>query len=192
MMLPPKKTGGGLRRSSTPQRDEAIVLSESELNPKVVNGSAYDKGSVSAGGITRLEIPHDAVLQTGAPSGQVLIYLKKTLAFGGHPPVPISIAEGRRFMGVALRVQDTDAQLATYGEWDSRIEGGAFIRLLVRVPDGMVVSRTQGLSGVKSQANSDRIGLTEESSAWYGSRRPRSGWVAVGTQPDPDCVAKMV
>jgi hypothetical protein len=67
--------------------------------------------------------------------------MAKTLSFGGHPPEPMSIHGARKTMGCAVRVEGDSLVVATYGEWASRKEGGAHMKLVAVIPDGVEVEQ---------------------------------------------------
>lgn len=83
--------------------------------------------------------------------------------------------------------------VATFGEWDSRIEGGADITLMAIVPEGLEVERRQGLSGPRSEGHdwrgeSQAKPTDAEGEYWYGPTSPAEGWSAVTAVPDPSWV----
>jgi hypothetical protein len=98
-------------------------------------------------------------------------------------------------MGCAVRAEGDELLLATFGEWDSHIEGGAQMKLVANVPEGMDVEQRKGLSGEDS-AGREWHGqyLTKSKDAkggyWYGPASPAEGWTAVPDVPDPDRTAR--
>jgi hypothetical protein len=76
--------------------------------------------------------------------------MAKTLNYGGHPGELMTIRKMREDMGCASREDGDTLLIRTFGEWDSRIEGGAYITLVVVVPNGVEVEQRKGLSGPKN------------------------------------------
>ena len=108
------------------------------------------------------------------------------------------IADARRYMGIAYKIDHANVTLGTYGEWDSHIEGGARIRgLRVDVPAGLMVRKEQGLIGEKSRANGlpttdpDSFDTQElKRCYWYGPRGPNAEWQAIAMQTDGHIIMK--
>jgi hypothetical protein len=176
-----------------PNFDPSIELSE--RFGRVENGSAYDRAAVDLGTAKKLTLPDDAVVRRSGEAGKVQLFMKKTLAFGGHPPEPMSIRDARKNMGCAVKAEGDALVVATFGEWDSRIEGGTELRLVAVVPEGVEVEQRKGLSGPDS-AGREWHGqyLTKPKDAkrgyWYGPASPADGWTAVPAVADPDRIAK--
>jgi hypothetical protein len=106
----------------------------------------------------------------------------------------MSIRGALKNIGCAVRVEDDTLVVATYGEWDSRIEGGAYMKVVAVIPDGLVVEQRKGLSGPDSAGHEwhDQY-LTKPKDAkdgyWYGPAAPAKG-VDGGTcssRPGSDC-----
>jgi hypothetical protein len=176
---------------------DAISSSMWTADPNVENGRAYDKAALSISADQVLVVPKDAAVEEGAPAGRVEVFMKKTLAFGGHPPERMSIRLARNHMGVGCKTEGGKVILATYGEWDSQIEGGAFLELLVRVPEGVTVERRADLSGPESVGREWHAEyLTKPAEAkegyWYGPASPGPGWQALRGEPDRDYRARYV
>ena len=176
-----------------PSFDPSVELSD--RFGKIQNGSAYDGATMALDGARKLVLPDNAIIRrTGAP-GEVRLFMKKTLHFAGHPPRGMGIADARANMGCAVKTDGDVLAVATFGEWDSHIEGGADMQLVVVVPQGVEVEQREGLSGPDS-AGSDRIGrnMTDHRGAtggyWYGAAAPAEGWQAVLTVPDPGRTAR--
>src|SRR5262245_58053584 len=81
--------GGWWMAGWWPNFDSSIELSN--RFGKVENGSAYDQAAVDLGATKKLVLPDNAVVQRSGEAGKVQLFMKKTLAFGGHPPEPMSI-----------------------------------------------------------------------------------------------------
>jgi hypothetical protein len=176
--------------------DPSVVLDQQRApNPGVENGTAYDTAAVDPGAARTVVLPDTAAVQRTAEAGVVRLFMAKRLGFVGHPPEPISIRSGRKNMGCAVRVEGDALVIATFGEWDSHIEGGAGLRLVAVVPDGLGVGQREGLSGEKSAAR-ERKGTygTKPPDAkggyWYAPTTPADGWKAVADRPDPNRTAR--
>lgn len=176
----------------SPNFDRSIVLSQ--RFGKVENGSAFDRAALDIGEHKKVILPDGAEVRRKGTGTKVQIFMKKTLAFGGHPPERMSIRTARKYMGCAVRAEDDGLVVATFGEWDSRIEGGAQMGLVFVVPEGIEVEQRPGLSGPKS-AGREWHGqyLTKPKEVkegyWYGPASPADGWTAVPDVPDRDRTA---
>ena len=119
----------------------------------------------------------------------------KRLTYLGHPPEPMSIRSGRKNMGCAVKTEGGALVIATFGEWDSHIEGGAGLKLVAVVPAGLGVEQRTGLSGETSAARG-RPGRNQtkppdaKGGYWYAPATPADGWKAVPDQPDPNRTAR--
>jgi hypothetical protein len=161
----------------------------------VENGSAYDRAAVDLSDARKLILPHNAVVRRAGEPGKIQFFMKKTLQFVGHPPKSMSIRDARQNMGCAVKSEGGDLLVATFGEWDSHIEGGTQMKLVASVPDGIAIEQRQELSGTKS-AGQEWHGqyLTRPKDArggyWYGPASPGAGWAAVPDVPDLDRTAR--
>jgi len=178
---PPQKPAGSAA-------DASLVLGS--LRGDVQNGDAYDQASLSLAEIKRVILPESATIRQTDEGDSLRIYMKKSLAFGGHPPAPMSIVEARKNMGCATQREKGALKVATFGEWDSRKEGAAGIKLLILVPKNIEILKHRGLSGDESSANkwtksnrSTRYALIN-GHWWYGPAAPGEGWAVVATEPD--------
>ncbi|NQT15065.1 MAG: hypothetical protein HQ582_20075 [Planctomycetes bacterium] len=157
----------------------------------VQNGLAYDKASVDVSSYRRLVLPADAALDRGGQPGKLDIYMEKTLSFLGHPPASMSIRKSRKKMGCACRAEGDSLTVATYGEWDSHIEGGASMRLLFVVPESIEIETDESLSGEDSKGLQwNGVCLTEPKDGdmgyWVGPASPTTEWYAIPDVPDAD------
>jgi hypothetical protein len=176
--------------------DPSIVFDDQNgADQKVENGSAYDRAAVDLGSAKKVVLPDDAEVRRSTQPGKVELFMKKTLAFGGHPPEPMSIRGARKNMGCAVKAEGSALMVATFGEWDSHIEGGAYMRVIAVVPEGVELEQRQRLSGEDS-AGREWNGqyLTKPKDAkggyWYGPASPADGWTAIPDVPDRDCTAQ--
>jgi len=172
--------------------DSSIVVSERYVaigGAIVENGSAFDRAVLDVTPYKTLILPDDAAVRDGAPAKEVQIFMQKKLSFGGHPPERMSIRGARKNMGSAVKADGDTLMVATFGEWDSRIEGGAFMGLLFLVPEEIKIRRQANLSGPDS-AGREWTGayLTKPKDAkegyWYGPASPAEGWSRVPDVPD--------
>ncbi len=154
-------------------------------------GTSCYKASVDISKYTKLILPADATIKRDGEPGKLHIYMKKTLGFVGHPPESMSIKDVRRNMGCACRADADSLIVATYGEWDSHIEGGASMQLLFVVPGSFKIETDKSLSGEHSKGREwDGGYLTKpknvDNGYWYGPASPASGWNAIPDVPDTD------
>jgi hypothetical protein len=174
--------------------DSSIVLGEpfhTVHGLTIENGSAFDKAAVDMAPYEKVVVPTEAVVQRSKDDQRLQIFMQKTLSFAGHPTEPISIRTARKNMGCAVKAEQEALVVATFGEWDSRIEGGANIRVVLIVPAGIEVERRAQLSGPKSDGHEwHGQYLTKpkevEEGYWYGPATPADGWRAIPDVPDPE------
>jgi hypothetical protein len=165
--------------------DPGVVPDGAEApSDRVENGRAYDKATIEIDASKGLVVPGDAKVAAAGAEGRVEVFLEKRLSYAGHPPDRMSIRDERRKMGLATRAEGGKLVVATCGEWDSDIEGGARMRVLLRVPPGLPVEHRQGLSGPVNwfppPARKERERVTPG----------EGGWKAVPDEPDPRHTAK--
>jgi hypothetical protein len=127
-----------------PNFDRSIELSD--IFGSVENGSAYDRATVDLGNVKKVVLPDDVVLRRVGDPGQLTVFMKKRMSFHGWPPESMSIRDERKNMGCAVKRDGADLLVATFGEWDSHIEGGTKITVLACVPEGVEVEQRKGLS----------------------------------------------
>src|SRR5437764_1405277 len=111
--------------------DRSIVTSDRYVaigGAVVENGSAFDQAALDLSPYKVVVLPDDADVQEGPPGQRLQVFLRKTLAFGGHPPERMSIRGARKNMGCAVRAEGEMLTVAPFGEWGSHIEGGAYMR----------------------------------------------------------------
>ena len=176
--------------------DPSVVFDKERApSQNVKNGTAYDRADVDPGGAKKVVLPDTAIVRRTAEVGPIRRFMAKRLGFGGHPPEPVSIRDARKNMGCALKAEGDALLVATFGEWDSHIEGGADMKLVAVVPEGRAVEQRKGLSGEKSAGREwGGVYLTKPANAkggyWYGPASPAGGWKAVPDEPDPDRTAR--
>ena len=176
--------------------DESIVPAPSRAaNAKVQKGDIYDKGTLKTADIKSLIVPDNAIVERTGTEGAIELYVKKTQSFGGHPPEPMTLESARKKMGCATKEENGKVTLATYGEFSTK-EGGAHLKLLLRVPASLIVETQPDLSGPKSAGHRKLSGayLTKEPDAkdgyWYGPASAGPGWKAIPMEPDVKRTAK--
>jgi hypothetical protein len=178
------------KRTEKEAPPDSIVLSRKSGN--VENGSAYDKAAIELGDCTKVVLPDDATVRQDGEAKKLQLYMKKTLGFGGHPPEAMSIKQVRNYMGCAVQVEKTALVIATFGEWDSHIEGGARMQVVFVVPKGIDVERRSKLSGESSICSRAWEGgyLTKpvevKEGYWYGPASPAEGWKAIKAVHDQE------
>jgi hypothetical protein len=166
-------------------RDQSFTLSGKQASDKVENGRAYDRALIIVEGQTGVVVPSDARIEQGAAHGRIEVYLEKSLDYWGHPHRFMSIREERKAMGCASRSDAHQLAIATWGEWNDDLEGGAQMKVLIRVPPGLRIEARKGLSGPiiigpRGSGGSPRTKVTPG----------KDGWKAISDEPDPRHTAK--
>jgi hypothetical protein len=161
----------------------------------VFQGSLYQRATIPIGKHDSLRVPSTALVAEGAKDGSVEVYVEKRLHFMGHPPEAMPLGSLRRNLGVATSADGTTLVVATYGEFGS-IEGGASMRVFVRVPTGFAVKMRDGLAGDDSDAARwpmDEAGFKASDAGragyWYAPVNPATPWVRVTLTDDAQRVA---
>jgi hypothetical protein len=85
--------------------DPSIMLDEQAVDPKVENGSAYDRAMIDLGNIKKIVLPDNASVRALGKTGELQLLIIKTLNFSGHPPRPMSVRDARKNMGLATRTE---------------------------------------------------------------------------------------
>lgn len=176
--------------------DSATIVEPGGIDPNVNNGIAFDRGTLNPAGTKKIVLPENAIVRRSGQTTEVEVFLAKHLAFVGHPGKRLSVRDARREMGCAMKFEDGALTIATFGEWDSHVEGGASMKLVFVVPEAVVVETRAGLSGERSAAMQPHRGivLTESTTApgrsWYGPTSREGSWAAIPTVPDPQRTAQ--
>ncbi|MGE3853241.1 MAG: hypothetical protein AB7K09_15990 [Planctomycetota bacterium] len=168
----------------TPAPDTSIRFGSPFGN--VHNGTADDAGTIDLpAGVITVAVPAGATITRGGE--RIRVVAQKVLGFVGHPPSAMSIASARTCMGVATRVDDDGVLLVgTYGEWDSHIEGGAYIELALQIPVGVEVIQRDDLGGEASiAAGPARFQVPGSSDYWYAAVDAAPGWTRADLTPQP-------
>lgn len=173
-------------------RDGSIVVDEQWSRPDrgITNGSVYDVATIDLAGFKTVRVPTGSQVTREAADGVAHLHMRKALFFVGYPPKPIDLLTARRAMGCAWKADGERLILGTFGEWDSQIEGGAAMSLLLVVPSSVSVEFADDLSGESSlAAEQDPDAWLKhgdaESRHWYSAGAPAFGWIPLPSTPDP-------
>ena len=176
-------------QSKNPDEASIVLANGNSSSPLVENGRAYDRSTIDLGGLAIIVVPDDAKVERTGRGGRTEIYMEKSQSFGGHPGKQMSIRDARKRMGCVKKVEGDKLVIATYGEWDSNIEGGSFLkRLLIRVPGDMKVETRNGLSGPIKY----RRGFGSPQTRDDGIEPGKNVWETIPDEPDPRMTAKSV
>jgi hypothetical protein len=175
-------------RAATPPDPTVVLFPERAPNPLVENGRAYDKAVIDTRDLKTVVLPEGPKIEIehGGPRGRIEIFMEKVQGFGGHLGKPMSIRETRKKMGCAKKAEADKTVIGTFGEWDSNIEGGAYMHLLFRVPAGVKVETRNGLCGPYGARKGRGGPLIREERIVPGE----GGWQAIPDEPDPALTAK--
>ena len=198
LFVAPCTTGSNVHELQDHQKDRedsSIVLAElwKTVNGREVeNGTAYDKTQMDLEKHTKLVVPENVKIRTDGPAGKIQIFMAKTLAYAGHPPESMSIRQMRNQMGCAVKSENEILIVGPYGEWDSHIEGGASIKLIIVLPKGVTVEKRKGLPEEvrKSQDRVKRGRPGKKTEERETSPQFSKGWKALVSEPDPQRTAK--
>ena len=158
----------------------------SGVDPNVVNGSAFDCGAIELEQITTLIVPSEAVVRRTDRTRVVVVRARKNLNFAGHTGGrPINPGTARENMGSAWKRTGRTVRIGTYGEFNTHIEGGAWIDLHLEVPRGLKVDRSADLSGPWSEAGALEYSERLAHGKWHAPTTPRMNWHAFDEVPDP-------
>lgn len=169
--------------------DESIIVStRPRISEKVQNGIVYDKATIAIADISKLIVPENAQIVLDETAKEITIAMEKTLGFAGHPPKPITLEHVRQYMGCATKTVDKTQHIVTFGEWDTRKEGSATMRLLIIVPKAMEIETKKEYAGPDSIANT--VDATTQNNKipegyWYAVIAPHKDWTPVKQIPDP-------
>jgi uncharacterized protein (TIGR03067 family) len=114
---------------------------------KAYNGKAYDKAALGVEPKLKVVLPDKGtIVEQHDRADVLLIYMEKRAVIRAHFPRPVSIAEYRKTMGCAVKLEKGALLLGTFGELGF-LEGARSMRLLVLVPPKVEVERRVGLIG---------------------------------------------
>ena len=134
-------------------RDSSITFTHSADPLMVTDGTAYDRAELDLTSLARIAVPKTATVFRSEDARHCRVIMEKTLDFAGHPDKAVSIEETRAKMGCATRTSNDTIEIGTFGEYDTHIEGGAFLHLRISVPVGMEVICRDDLEGPYSISN---------------------------------------
>ncbi len=151
------------------------------------DGTAYDQASLKTDNVKKLILPQNAEVRHSSDSGKIELFMAKRFGVAGRKFESVRIRELRNHMGCAVNAEGETLLLATYGEWRD-MHGGADIKIVVIVPQGIEVEQRNGLSGEDSAAKGAE---KNELDIKYALKKSRSstdyyrGWRVVKDEPDP-------
>lgn len=165
--------------------EDPFTITESVIN-NVENGYVFEKGTVQLNQFNYLVVPDNATIVSEASGTAMKIYSRKELTFFGHPSRAMSIKTGYKYMGYCTQVKNDSLFLATFGEWNSYIEGGTSMEHLLCVPNTIHLIKRSGLSGENSIGKGKTTTYIEPPADcyWYGPFQPGTGWSKVELELD--------
>jgi uncharacterized protein (TIGR03067 family) len=111
------------------------------------NGRAFDQCALSVDPKLKIVLPDKAtVVERHDRAGVLLVFMEKRASIRAHFPRPVSIAEYRRTMGCAVKLENGELLIGTFGEFGF-LEGATQMKLLVLVPPKVEVEQRAGLIG---------------------------------------------
>jgi uncharacterized protein (TIGR03067 family) len=124
---------------------------------KGYNGRAYDKAALYVEPKAKVVLPtKETEVRQHGQADVLLIYMEKRMKDGSHGYRPLSIADKRKTMGCAVKLEKGALLIGTFGE-RGFFEGAYSMKLLVLVPPQVEVERRVGLTGGYSgRAGQDR------------------------------------
>jgi hypothetical protein len=143
----------------------------------------YDCAALELSGFSALVLPADATVDVSMTDA-VVLYMAKEVHFMSIPTFAVSIPEALEKMGIAWQAEGEKLYIGTYGEWDSLIEGGTSIELVVEAPDGIEIERDARLSGGNSI-----VTATGQPDGWNVIGGPAEGWQIIQSVLDEEWVS---
>jgi hypothetical protein len=126
----------------------SLKISHWRSNLMVENGAAYDKAVLVIGDYKQIFTPYGQIVRTDEKD-KIVVKMKKSLGFFGHPPEPMSIRQLRNAMGCAVYIDNKTLTIATYGDWNSYIEGRSWIETIIEIPkDSKFEGTSHSIPGV--------------------------------------------
>lgn len=169
----------------------ALLIPQAALGDdaiQVEGGSLVESAEVDLSGVDTLVFPR-RVKVTRTERRDILISTRKQLGFDGHPPRSMLMKHWRDYLGVMYCRDGKRMYLFTYGEWNSKIEGGASIKLTLSVPVGLQVignKRPPRKGPCSAQYPSQFTDEPATESYWYTHTTPPPNWTRVQlTENDP-------
>src|SRR5262249_16660079 len=124
---------------------------------KAYNGKAYDVAALQVEPKRKVVVPDQAtVVERHDQAGVLLVYMEKRASIRAHFTRSVSIADYRKAMGCAVKLEQGALLIGTFGEFGF-LEGATSMKLLVLVPPQVEVERRVGLiGGYGGRAGSER------------------------------------
>jgi hypothetical protein len=168
---------------------------------KVENGSVFDKAVIDLEEAEKVILPDNAKVRRMSECGKIYVFMEKQQAYHGYPPARMTLLGVRKNMGCVAKMEEDALVVATFGEWDSHIEGGRMMKIVAIIPEGVEVAYRKGLSGEGSAGHKRRSLVEvlaeaneEEDYDYYADDRawifPAEGWTAIPDVPDPNRIAE--
>jgi hypothetical protein len=185
----------GCSTASSEPNDPSIVFDKKAApSPKVRNGTAYDRATVDLGTAREVAVSEGTLVKHEGEPGVVQIFMIKRLSYIGFPEESMTIRDARKKLGCMVKDENGVLLVSTYGEYDTLPDGGAFMRLVVVVPDGVVVMHRKELFKIDSigrEWNGEYLTKSPDAKrdSCYGPASPAKGWAAVPATPDPEKTA---
>jgi len=159
----------------------------------VHNGSAFDRAELELGEHHTVVIPTRATLVRATGGNSIVIELRKSLGFMGHPEKRITIDEARQELGCAWLSKDGQLRLATFGEFSCG-EGGKSVDLEVTVPEGIAVERDDSFEMSRADGHdvcSSKLRPSQEGGeTWYAPEGSEERWHPIADMPSPERAAQ--
>jgi hypothetical protein len=143
------------------QDDPSVVYDEPHVMNtgfKIYNGRAYDRASLWISPQTKLVLPDEATeVVRYDEANAVVIYMEKRMEHHMHIDKSVWPVSGSRpHMGCAVKLEKEYLLIGTFGEF-GYMEGANSMRLVVKVPSKVEVTRKAGLVGTNGwDAGSER------------------------------------
>jgi uncharacterized protein (TIGR03067 family) len=124
---------------------------------KAYNGKAYDVAALHVGPKQKVVVPDKGtVVERHDQADVLLVYAEKRANIRAHFVRSVSIADYRKAMGCAVKLDDGALLIGTFGEFGF-LEGAVSMRLLVVAPRKLEVETRAGLiGGYGGRAGADR------------------------------------
>jgi hypothetical protein len=173
--------------------DRSIVVSGS-CDPGIENGTAFDEATLDLGDATRLIVPAEAEIMPVPRDSPCRVVMEKRLHLMAHPPERVTIARERKEMGCAWARNGDEILIGTFGEYKLDGHGGADVKLIMHVPEGVEVITRKNLSGRECIANLAFI-LAEDGPGALGKHIdltaiPNYAWTKVDGRPSRGLAAQ--
>jgi uncharacterized protein (TIGR03067 family) len=124
---------------------------------KAYNGKAYDKVELCVDPKVKIVLPDkETVVERHDQADVLMVYMEKRATIRAHFVRSVSIADYRKTMGCAVKLEKGALLIGTFGEFGF-LEGSISMKLLVLAPPKVEVERREGLIGGNGgRAGADR------------------------------------